>query len=76
MKVSTILYYAQAAWKGHRVRMQIKNKRVVVARKRLAEAAKNATEDKKLCNRTTSALDFLLRYKHLAFILEALKHLG
>ena len=45
-------------------------------RKRVQEAAKNATEDKKLCNRTSDALDFLLCYKQLSYILEALINLG
>ena len=40
--------YVQAAWKGHRVRMRIKKKKVVVARKRSVEVTKHAPEDKKL----------------------------
>lgn len=33
-------------------------------------------EEDKLCNKTSSALDYLLRYKHFSYILEALKNLG
>lgn len=33
-------------------------------------------EEDKLCNKTSCALDYLLRYKHFSYILEALKNLG
>ena len=36
----------------------------------------NVTEEKKLGNRTTSALDFLLQYKQISYILDALMQLG
>ena len=58
------------------MRKTVRNKKVIQARQRIEEARKNVTEDKKLCNRTTSALDYLLRYKQLSYILEALMNLG
>ena len=53
-----------------------KSKKLSVVRQRVQQANAAATEDRKLCNRTSSALDFLLNYKQLAFILEALINLG
>ena len=47
-----------------------------MARKKVEEATANATEEKKLCNRTACALDYLLKYKQLAYILEAVMNLG
>ena len=63
-------------WKGYCVRKANKSKKLTAVRQRVQEANAAATEDKKLCNRTSSALDFLLNYKQLAFILEALINLG
>ncbi|XP_013394208.1 abnormal spindle-like microcephaly-associated protein homolog [Lingula anatina] len=65
----------QAIWRGRKTRQQMKDKKVIQVRRRLKEATMAATEEKKLCNRTTSALDFLLQYKQLSYILEALVHL-
>lgn len=44
--------------------------------KRVKEATASATEEKRLGNRTSSALDFLLRYKQTIKVLDALLHLG
>lgn len=66
----------QAVWRGRQVRMKNKSKKLEAVRKRVVEAHRSATEDKKLGNRTESALDYLLKYKQLSQILEALVHLG
>ncbi|PIK43589.1 putative abnormal spindle-like microcephaly-associated protein-like [Apostichopus japonicus] len=65
----------QSIWRGRKVRKANKNKKVAKARVRCLKATKAATEDKKLCNRTTSALHFLLTYKHLHQIVEAVSSL-
>lgn len=65
----------QAVWRGRQVRMKNKSKKLEAVRKRVVEAHRSATEDKKLGNRTESALDYLLKYKQLSQILEALVHL-
>lgn len=59
-----------------KVRRSIGSKKIEAVRRNLKEATAAATEEKKLGNRTTSALDFLLRYKQLSQVLEALVHLG
>ncbi|XP_013789036.1 abnormal spindle-like microcephaly-associated protein homolog [Limulus polyphemus] len=65
----------QAAWRGHLQRCKLKSRQLKTIRDRLKTANANATEDKKLCNRTASALDFLLRCRNLSYILSALMHL-
>ncbi|XP_054761637.2 abnormal spindle-like microcephaly-associated protein homolog [Lytechinus pictus] len=62
----------QALWRGHRVRCSIKSKKVSAARARCRRANQNVTEEKKLCNRTATALDYLLHYKSMHRILETL----
>jgi len=42
---------------------------------RLSAAHKNATEDKKLCNRTSFALDYLYQMKDMSYLIEAVKSL-
>ncbi|KAJ8300168.1 hypothetical protein KUTeg_021687 [Tegillarca granosa] len=64
-----------AIWRGRKVRKGCKNKKIEIVRKSLQEANRSATEEKKLGNRTSSALDYLLKYKQLSHILEALIHL-
>lgn len=71
-----LFVYVQAVWRGRQVRMKNKSKKLEAVRKRVVEAHRSATEDKKLGNRTESALDYLLKYKQLSQILEALVHLG
>lgn len=46
------------------------------ARKRIKSANAAATEPMKLCNRTRSALDFLLQCKNISRIVGALVNLG
>ncbi|XP_070688412.1 abnormal spindle-like microcephaly-associated protein [Pempheris klunzingeri] len=66
---------AQALWRGHRSRRLNDNPKVVKLRHRLRKVSADVREEDKLCNKTSSALDYLLRYKHFSYILEALKNL-
>ncbi|TKS75147.1 Abnormal spindle-like microcephaly-associated protein -like protein [Collichthys lucidus] len=66
---------AQALWRGHRSRRLNDNPKVVKLRHRLRKITAGVREEDKLCNKTSSALDYLLRYKHFSYILEALKNL-
>ncbi|XP_076010558.1 abnormal spindle-like microcephaly-associated protein [Genypterus blacodes] len=66
---------AQALWRGLRSRRLNDNARVVKLRRRLREISIGVREEDKLCNKTSSALNYLLRYKHFSYILEALKNL-
>ena len=50
--------------------------KVKKARKRIKSANAAATESMKLCNRTRSALDFLLQCKNISKIVGALVNLG
>ncbi|XP_041862907.1 abnormal spindle-like microcephaly-associated protein isoform X2 [Melanotaenia boesemani] len=66
---------AQALWRGHCSRRLNDNPRLVKLRHRLRQVSAGVQEEDKLCNKTSSALDYLLRYKHFSYILEALKNL-
>lgn len=66
----------KALWRGHRSRRLNDNPKVVKLRHRLRKVSADVREEDKLCNKTSSALDYLLRYKHFSYILEALKNLG
>lgn len=66
----------QALWRGHRSRRLNDNPKVVKLRHQLRKISASVREEDKLCNKTSSALDYLLRYKHFSYILEALKNLG
>ncbi|XP_070765126.1 abnormal spindle-like microcephaly-associated protein [Enoplosus armatus] len=66
---------AQALWRGHRSRRLNDNSKVVKLRRRLRKVSAGIREEDKLGNKTSSALDYLLRYKHFSYILEALKNL-
>ncbi|XP_023185859.1 abnormal spindle-like microcephaly-associated protein homolog [Xiphophorus maculatus] len=66
---------AQALWRGHRSRMLSDKPKLVKLRLRLRKISAEVREEDKLCNKTSSALEYLLRYKHFSFILEALKNL-
>ena len=66
----------QAVWRGRQVRRACRDKRVAAIRARCIKAAKAVTEEKRLCNRTTSALDYLLQYRQMSGLLEALISLG
>ncbi|XP_014867194.1 PREDICTED: abnormal spindle-like microcephaly-associated protein isoform X2 [Poecilia mexicana] len=66
---------AQALWRGHHSRMLSDNPELAELRHRLRKISTEVHEEDKLCNKTSSALEYLLRYKHFSFILEALKNL-
>lgn len=65
----------QAFWRGYRVRREVSSVKVKRARKRIEFANAAATESMKLCNRTRSALDFLLQCKNISRIVGALVNL-
>ena len=66
----------QAFWRGYRVRVEVSSLKVKRARKRIKSANAAATESMKLCNRTRSALDFLLQCKNISRIVGSLVNLG
>nr|XP_043900107.1 abnormal spindle-like microcephaly-associated protein [Solea senegalensis] len=66
---------AQALWRGHRSRRLNDKPKIVKLRHRLHQISAAVREEDKLCNKTSSALDYLLRYKQFSYILEALKKL-
>ncbi|XP_036375779.1 abnormal spindle-like microcephaly-associated protein [Megalops cyprinoides] len=66
---------AQALWRGHCSRKINDTRKVVAMRHRFRKVNQEAKEEDKLCNKTTTAIDYLLRYKHFSYILAALKHL-
>uniref|UniRef100_A0AAZ1X7F5 Calponin-homology (CH) domain-containing protein n=1 Tax=Oreochromis aureus TaxID=47969 RepID=A0AAZ1X7F5_OREAU len=66
---------AQALWRGHCSRRLNDNPKIVKLRHRLRLVTASVREEDRLCNKTSSALDYLLRYKHFSYILEALKNL-
>uniref|UniRef100_A0A3Q1ASH6 Calponin-homology (CH) domain-containing protein n=1 Tax=Amphiprion ocellaris TaxID=80972 RepID=A0A3Q1ASH6_AMPOC len=74
-KVQRAIVKAQALWRGHRSRRLNDNPKIVKLRHRLRQVSASIREEDKLCNKTSSALDYLLRYKHFSYILEALKNL-
>ncbi|KAG7258610.1 hypothetical protein CRUP_012560 [Coryphaenoides rupestris] len=65
----------RALWRGHRCRTLSHDPRVAAARHRLRKVSTDVKDEDKLGNKTASALDYLLRYKHFSYILEALKNL-
>lgn len=71
-----LLLLVQALWRGHRSRRLHDNLKVVSLRQRLCHLSAEVREEDRLGNKTSSALDHLLRYKHFSYILEALKNLG
>uniref|UniRef100_A0A3P9IT53 Calponin-homology (CH) domain-containing protein n=1 Tax=Oryzias latipes TaxID=8090 RepID=A0A3P9IT53_ORYLA len=66
---------AQALWRAHCSRQRHDNAKLVKLRHRLRQISAEVREEDKLCNKTSSALDYLLRYKHFSYILEALQNL-
>ncbi|XP_067394387.1 abnormal spindle-like microcephaly-associated protein [Emydura macquarii macquarii] len=65
----------QALWRGHSWRKNNDTAKTKALRHSLEMANKESKEENKLCNRTAVAIDYLLKYKHLSYILAALKHL-
>ncbi len=66
----------QSVWRGYLVRSRIADRNVIKARQRIESANSEATDAKKLCNRTASALSYLLSCKYLTTVYDALKNLG
>ncbi|KAM6305692.1 abnormal spindle-like microcephaly-associated protein, partial [Aegotheles albertisi] len=65
----------QALWRGYSWRKTNDTAKTKALRCSLEKANKKSREENKLCNRTTIAIEYLLKYKHLSYILAALKHL-
>ena len=73
-----LLYFIffQCAWRGYSVRKRFNTNKFKRTRQRILVANSNVTEPMKLCNRTRSALDYLLKCKNLTTVREAFLHLG
>ncbi|XP_077440379.1 abnormal spindle-like microcephaly-associated protein [Vanacampus margaritifer] len=65
----------QALWRGHVSRRLNDNAKVIKLRHRLRKVSAGAREEDKLRNKTSSALDCILRHRHFSSLLEALKNL-
>ncbi|XP_063796189.1 abnormal spindle-like microcephaly-associated protein [Pseudophryne corroboree] len=65
----------QALWRGYQWRKSHDTKVLKKLRKRLQKVNEETKDEHKLCNRTLVALNYLLTYKHLSYILAALQHL-
>lgn len=75
LRVQRGIIKAQALWRGHRSRKANDTPKVVAIRHRFRKVNQRVKEEDRLCNKTTVAIDYLLRYKHFSYILAALKHL-
>lgn len=49
---------------------------MVAIRHRLRKVSVDVKEEDRLCNKTSTAIEYLLRYKHFSEILQALENLG
>ncbi|NWW82451.1 ASPM protein, partial [Climacteris rufus] len=65
----------QALWRGYSWRKNNDTAKTRALRRSLEKANEKSREENKLCNRTAIAIEHLLKYKHLSYILAALKHL-
>ncbi|NWS86375.1 ASPM protein, partial [Toxostoma redivivum] len=65
----------QALWRGYFWRKMTDTAKTRALRHSLEKANEKSREEDKLGNRTAIAIDHLLKYKHLSYILAALKHL-
>lgn len=65
-----------ALWRGHQSRKLHDNRKVVSMRHRLRKVSEEVREEDRLCNKTSWAIEYLLKYKQFSYILEALKNLG
>ncbi|KAM9211889.1 abnormal spindle-like microcephaly-associated protein isoform 2-T2 [Dugong dugon] len=65
----------QALWRGYSWRKKNDCKKIKAVRLSLQVVNREVREENKLYKRTALALHYLLTYKHLSAILEALKHL-
>uniref|UniRef100_A0A8C1KKD0 Abnormal spindle microtubule assembly n=1 Tax=Cyprinus carpio TaxID=7962 RepID=A0A8C1KKD0_CYPCA len=74
-RLQTGIIKAQALWRGHRSRKHHDTSKVISMRRRLREVNRRVKEEDKLCNKTTTALSYLLGLQNYAYILAALKNL-
>uniref|UniRef100_A0A672U9F9 Assembly factor for spindle microtubules n=1 Tax=Strigops habroptila TaxID=2489341 RepID=A0A672U9F9_STRHB len=65
----------QALWRGYAWRKSNDTAKTRALRHSLEKANEKSREENKLCNRTATAIEYLLKYKHISYILAALKHL-
>ncbi|XP_014798831.1 PREDICTED: abnormal spindle-like microcephaly-associated protein [Calidris pugnax] len=65
----------QALWRGYSWRKTNDTAKIKALRCSIEKANKKSREENKLCNRTAIAIEHLLKYKHLSYIIAALKHL-
>ncbi|NXB04861.1 ASPM protein, partial [Cnemophilus loriae] len=65
----------QALWRGYSWRKMTDTAKTRALRHSLEKANEKSREENKLGNRTAIAIDHLLKYRHLSYILAALKHL-
>ncbi|XP_054688942.1 abnormal spindle-like microcephaly-associated protein isoform X2 [Grus americana] len=73
-QISSVLII-QALWRGYSWRKSNDTAKTKALRHGLEKANEKSREENKLCNRTAIAIEYLLKYKHLSYILAALKHL-
>ncbi|XP_069497625.1 abnormal spindle-like microcephaly-associated protein isoform X2 [Ambystoma mexicanum] len=73
--IETGVIKIQAMWRGYFWRSRHDTPKILNVRSRLVNVTRESKEENKLCNRTSIAIEYLLKYKHLSYILAALKHL-
>lgn len=74
-KINSSATRIQALWRGYSWRKKNDRTEIKAVRLSLRAVSKSVVEENKLYRRTERALHYLLTYKHLSAILEALKHL-
>ncbi|NXL61371.1 ASPM protein, partial [Chordeiles acutipennis] len=74
-KIAVGIIKFQALWRGYSWRKSNDTAKTKALRRSLEKANEKSREENKLGNRTAIAIEYLLKYKHLSFILAALKHL-
>ncbi|NWX99142.1 ASPM protein, partial [Nothoprocta ornata] len=74
-KLAVGITKVQALWRGYSWRKSNDTAKTKALRLSLIKANEKSREENKLCNRTAIAIKCLLNYKHISYILAALKHL-
>uniref|UniRef100_G1N215 Assembly factor for spindle microtubules n=1 Tax=Meleagris gallopavo TaxID=9103 RepID=G1N215_MELGA len=74
-KIAVGIIKFQALWRGYSWRKNNDTAKTKALRLSLEKANRKSKEENKLCNRTSIAIEYLLKYKHISYILAALKHL-
>lgn len=74
-KIAVGIIQFQALWRGYSWRKNNDTAKTKALRLSLEKANRKSREENKLCNRTSIAIEYLLKYKHISYILAALKHL-